>query len=48
MTPLEHFPPTRAAAQTRIAAVRPDAYARSRNAIEGAVTRLSPYRTDHR
>ena len=45
MTPLEHFPPTRAAAQTRIAAVRPDAYARSRNAIEGAVTRLSPYIT---
>ena len=39
------FAPTRAAALARIAAVRPADYARSRNAIEGAVTRLSPYIT---
>ena len=45
MTPLELFPPTRAAALARIAAVRPADYARSRNAIDGAVTRLSPYIT---
>ena len=37
------FPPTREAALARIAAVRPAEYARSRNAIEGAVTQLSPY-----
>lgn len=45
MTPLELFPPTLAAARERIAAVRPTDYARSRNAIDGAVTRLSPYIT---
>ncbi len=45
MKPLENFPPTRAAALARIAAVRPADYARSRNAIEGAVTQLSPYIT---
>jgi deoxyribodipyrimidine photo-lyase len=39
------FPPTRAAAQARIATVRPADYARSRNAIDGAVTQLSPYVT---
>ena len=39
------FPPTRAAALQRIAAVRPAAYARSRNHLGGAVTRLSPYLT---
>ena len=39
------FAPTRAAALARIAAVEPVAYARSRNAIEGAVTGLSPYIT---
>ena len=39
------FPPTRAAALARIAALSPDDYARSRNALEGAVTRLSPYIT---
>jgi len=39
------FAPTRAAALTRIAAVRPANYARSRNAIDGAVTGLSPYIT---
>ena len=42
-TPL--FPPTRAAALARIEAVRPSDYARTRNAIEGAVTHLSPYIT---
>lgn len=45
MMPLEVFPPTRNAALARIAAVRPADYARSRNAIEGAVTQLSPYIT---
>jgi deoxyribodipyrimidine photo-lyase len=39
------FPPTPDAARARIEAVRPVDYARSRNAIEGAVTRLSPYIT---
>ena len=39
------FPPTRDAALARLAAVRPTDYARSRNAIEGAVTQLSPYIT---
>ncbi len=37
--------PTLAAAQARIAAVRPAAYARTRNAIDGAVSGLSPYLT---
>jgi len=37
--------PTLAAAHARIAAVRPAAYARTRNAIDGAVTGLSPYLT---
>jgi len=39
------FEPTRAAALARIAAVKPAAYARTRNHIEGDVTRLSPYLT---
>jgi deoxyribodipyrimidine photo-lyase len=39
----ESFPPTREAALLRIAAIRPNDYARSRNALDGAVTRLSPY-----
>jgi len=39
------FAPTRAAALARIAAVQPDAYARSRNALDGAVSHLSPYLT---
>ncbi len=43
--PLTEFPPTRAAALARLAAVRPADYARSRNALDGAVTRLSPYIT---
>jgi deoxyribodipyrimidine photo-lyase len=38
-----HFPPHREAALARLQAVRPADYARSRNALEGAVTRLSPY-----
>ncbi len=37
--------PTLAAARARIAAVRPTAYARTRNAMDGAVTGLSPYIT---
>jgi len=39
------FEPTVAAAQARIAAVRPAAYARTRNALDGAVSQLSPYIT---
>lgn len=39
------FSPTLAAARARIAAVRPAAYARTRNALDGAVTGLSPYIT---
>lgn len=42
---LDDFPPTLAAAQARLQAVQPSAYARSRNALDGAVTRLSPYLT---
>jgi len=41
----EIFAPTLAAAQARIAAVQPAAYARTRNALDGAVTGLSPYIT---
>jgi deoxyribodipyrimidine photo-lyase len=41
----ETFVPTRAAALARIAAVQPAAYARTRNALEGAVSHLSPYIT---
>ena len=40
---LETFAPTLAAAQDRITAVRPAAHARTRNALDGAVTGLSPY-----
>jgi len=39
------FSPTLEAAQARLDAVDPAAYARSRNHIDGAVTRLSPYLT---
>ena len=39
------FPPTREEALARIASVRPAEYARSRNALTGAVTKLSPYIT---
>jgi deoxyribodipyrimidine photo-lyase len=45
MNPLERFTPTLAEAQARIQAVRPADYARSRNALDGAVTGLSPYIT---
>ncbi len=41
----DDFPPTLEAARARLAAVRPDAYARTRNRLDGAVTRLSPYLT---
>lgn len=39
------FEPTRDAALARLSAVDPAAYARTRNALHGAVTRLSPYLT---
>jgi deoxyribodipyrimidine photo-lyase len=39
------FPPTRAAALERAHAVDPRAYARTRNHLRGAVSRLSPYLT---
>lgn len=39
------WPATLAAARAAIAAVRPEAYARTRNDLAGAVTRLSPYIT---
>jgi deoxyribodipyrimidine photo-lyase len=39
------FAPTPQAAQARLAAVRPEAYARTRKHLDGAVTRLSPYLT---
>ncbi len=39
------FEPTLQTARARLAAVDPDAYARTRNALDGAVTRLSPYLT---
>jgi len=40
-----HFPPSRFAAWRRVLRVDPDAYARSRNHLDGAVTALSPYIT---
>jgi deoxyribodipyrimidine photo-lyase len=39
------FEPTLQAAHARLHAVNPAAYARTRNALDGAVTRLSPYLT---
>ncbi|MFN2322456.1 MAG: FAD-binding domain-containing protein [Trueperaceae bacterium] len=39
------FPPDRAEALARVADVDPAAYARTRNHLRGAVTRLSPYLT---
>ena len=42
---MQLFPPTRQEALTRIAEVQPAEYARSRNALNGAVTHLSPYIT---
>ena len=44
MTPFD-FEPTLQAAHARIQAVRPQDYARTRNDLDGAVTRLSPYLT---
>jgi len=41
----DFYPPTLDAAQARIAAFRPADYARTRNAIDGAVSGLSPYIT---
>jgi deoxyribodipyrimidine photo-lyase len=43
--PATQFEPTLAAALARVAAVRPGDYARTRNHLDGAVTRLSPYLT---
>ena len=43
MTP--SFPPTRAAALAGLGAMRTQSYASSRNHLDGAVTRLSPYLT---
>ena len=42
---IDSFPATRQAALERVSGVRPSDYARSRNAIDGAVTGLSPYIT---
>ena len=42
---LHTFDPTYQEAVTRVGAVNPTAYARSRNALDGAVTGLSPYFT---
>jgi len=42
---VDALPPTRSAAQACIARVRPAAYARTRNHLDGAVTGLSPYLT---
>ena len=42
---LQQFEPTHAAALARLGNVRPADYARSRNALDGAVTGLSPYFT---
>ncbi len=41
----DRFEPSLAAARARIAAVRPQAYASTRNHLEGAVSELSPYVT---
>ncbi len=45
MLPLDETPPSRDAALARIARIRPDDYARTRNHLDGAVTGLSPYLT---
>jgi len=42
---LQAYPPTRAAALARAQRIRPDAYARTRNHLDGAVTGMSPYLT---
>ncbi|AZY48976.1 deoxyribodipyrimidine photolyase [Bordetella avium] len=43
--PKDDFPPTREAALARVAAFDPAAYALTRNHLDGAVSRLSPYLT---
>jgi deoxyribodipyrimidine photo-lyase len=43
--PMPQFEPTAAAAWQCLERVRPDDYARTRNALDGAVTHLSPYLT---
>ncbi len=42
---MHKFEPTLQAALAQLAQVQPQAYAQTRNALEGAVTRLSPYLT---
>ncbi len=42
---LQRFDPTREAATARIAKISPSAYARTRNALDGEVSGLSPYLT---
>ena len=42
---LQNFEPTLQAAFSRLEAVQPDRYSRTRNALDGAVTGLSPYLT---
>jgi deoxyribodipyrimidine photo-lyase len=42
---LQNFPPTFEAAMQRASSISPSQYARSRNALDGAVTGLSPYLT---
>ncbi len=44
-TLFEQFPPTRADAEHRVKLINPRAYASTRNFLNGAVTRLSPYLT---
>ena len=43
--PPSTYAPEMAAAQERIASIQPDAYALTRNALDGAVSQLSPYIT---
>jgi deoxyribodipyrimidine photo-lyase len=45
MVAVDLFPPTLAAAHARIAAVHPGDYSRTRNHLDGAVSRLSAYLT---
>ena len=42
---LHTFEPSHEAAQQRLGTINPASYARSRNALDGAVTGLSPYFT---
>ena len=42
---MHRFEPSAQAARARLAEVRPEAYAQTRNALDGAVTGLSPYIT---